>query len=497
MEAKNDSQMAMPFSCSFCDSQQFEKGSCLNCGASSLNIPSALSDRNKKKSILSRGFYYLVCAALCFLFVKNLSIISDSISLQNQKLEQAQNLVIAEPPRTTTTNSSTSVMQPLHGSSIGVPLKPNPDQIKLVSAKPTPYPMAKSTWGDKFNPDKEVPTEGFYAFYFDRTKTDKRVYRDHVEKIGLFHSYSELKGIPSNNLAAYWVGAIKLDKAEKINVVVEKGWLSARVIIDGAIVYESSRSPAGSVRISLPHSGPKSSDGSPIISLSKGVHVVEVEFINHWHTTKFNASFNRFRKKHSDSEIKQALEQNTEGNYEFQYVGVYESNDVNNNVFVSVKKRKKPIVLVLNSRKPVNWHIENSDKTDINAVVYGSYGAGSTINGYLKDTTQVLHKRGYFGNTWTERKCSCYAGIIQCEGNNVTQLQELLSKIGNGELKGVTNERSASQLRTAQIAIDGAYNYNENKRQKKLDDYSSACYAGAKPDFDNFFNDSISVNLLD
>ncbi len=361
------------------------------------------------------------------------------------------------------------------GSSIGPvtkiaprALKPNPD-LKIVKnkEKPTPYPMAKTTWGEKFNPSNQVPGEGFYAFYFDRSNPTQLVHKEHVGQIGIDYSYNEFHGINSQNFAAYWVGVITTHGKETIEVKADDGWNAFRVIIDGAVVQEHKRSPAAGPVISLRTSArraPRSPEGNPLVTLMPGDHLVEVELINHWHTTDFSATFERYAKRYKDSELKNKITSLNLGDYEFQYVSVYESDGQADTTQINVSRRNKPVVLVLNSYESVNWKINNPHNTTIAAVLHGSYKGGSTAYGDLTDTTPVLMKARHFADTWGARTCECRGGRFVCKSMGASTLKDKIQSYGNGRLGGITAEYSASYLDVPAQILDAAF---ERKNQIK------------------------------
>ena len=139
-----------------------------------------------------------------------------------------------------------------------------------------------------------------------------------VNKIDIDYIYSDFRGIHSRNFGAYWVGVITTDGTETLEVIADEGWNEFRVIIDGDIVQEHSRGSKGPAKlvkirkvqkmthrepgekvVVLPESidkvYPKSKAGNPLVKLGPGDHLIEIELLNHWHTTDFSAQFKRVR----------------------------------------------------------------------------------------------------------------------------------------------------------------------------------------------------------
>lgn len=200
------------------------------------------------------------------------------------------------------------------------PISP-PPSILALDKLPTPYSIPKSTWGAHFNPENSVPDNGFRAFYFDSSDPDQLVHTEHVEKIYIDYSWSKFHDISSQSFGAYWVGSISTDEEAVFEVIADKGHNEFRVIIDGSIVQDynalernRASDPPALLKTSKVQYGvndtpvkkvveqqasakpaPKRSKGNPRVTLLPGDHLVEIELLNHWHTTDFSAVFKRIR----------------------------------------------------------------------------------------------------------------------------------------------------------------------------------------------------------
>ncbi len=135
------------------------------------------------------------------------------------------------------------------------------------------FPKAKSTWGNTISPLKKVPKKGFYAFYLNTKKPNQIIKRETVVDIKIKYSFDEFYNIRSQDFNAYWVGNIHFSEEELISIKINQNWSKTRLIIDGHIVYSGG------------------SDKEILMSLAKGDHLIEVEYVNNWHTTKFSLSF--------------------------------------------------------------------------------------------------------------------------------------------------------------------------------------------------------------
>jgi len=195
---------------------------------------------------------------------------------------------------------------------------PSPINFIGNEQESAPFPIPETTWGEHFNPTKLVPDQGFLAFYFDSSKPTQLVHPVQVKNISIKYNGNDFRGIHSSNFGAYWVGVITTHEPETLEIIADEGWNDFRVIIDGSIVQKHSRGtgPATLAKVTtrvqqrtyrapgeeiviLPESidkqYPKSQAGNPLVSLTPGEHLIEIELLNNWHTTNFNARFKRVR----------------------------------------------------------------------------------------------------------------------------------------------------------------------------------------------------------
>ena len=160
------------------------------------------------------------------------------------------------------------------------------------------FPRAESTWGDILNPRGIIPANGYAVWYLDTGHSrqpgigdDGRprnpqpqgpelipaftpqpqhvVAREKIGSISVDYGWNELHGIPSRQFAAYWVGRIRIPQRSLYSIKNDMGWARVRVILDGYILIDGEKGKY----ISL--------------ELDSGDHLLEVEYVNAWHTTKF------------------------------------------------------------------------------------------------------------------------------------------------------------------------------------------------------------------
>ena len=88
---------------------------------------------------------------------------------------------------------------------------------------------------------------------------------------GGFHRFVAGVNIPSEQFAAYWVGRLRVPETGMYQIKGKLSWANVRVMLDRHIILDA-----------------KNSLNSKTFRLKKGEYLLEVEYENHWHTTKFH-----------------------------------------------------------------------------------------------------------------------------------------------------------------------------------------------------------------
>lgn len=123
----------------------------------------------------------------------------------------------------------------------------------------------------------EIPFGKFKAYYFDIFNPGEPKFSGIVNDIWVKSKrarrikgkYVYEYGIEPENFGAFWIGKIKLRKDSDMVIAIDSGNNQTRILIDGKEVKERK------------------------ISLPKGVHTVEVEYVNDWHTYEFYFSITK------------------------------------------------------------------------------------------------------------------------------------------------------------------------------------------------------------
>jgi len=172
------------------------------------------------------------------------------------------------------------------------------------------------------------------------------------------------------------------------------------VIIDGYVVYEGGGSH------------------SKLLSLGAGEHIVEVEYINNWHTTSFALEIGKETRIFGQTHIKEQLAGELPEKHDVYHATVYESSTKDLSLMVKIEKSRRPIVLRLSSYSAVAWEIYNPHNTEILAIVYGAYAPGSSISGDIAESVLRYPAYGRLQGANYKRsshQCRCSADGNRCE----------------------------------------------------------------------------------
>ena len=349
--------------------------------------------------------------------------------------------------------------------------KKNKNQPRKLSE----FNKAKSTWATKFNATHNVPENGFYAYYINTNNPSELIKKETVSDISINYAWDKFLGIKSEDFGGYWIGRINLQKNEIKAFAIGQSWSKTRFIIDGYIVYEGG------------------SDAEILLDLEKGSHLIEVEYINNWHTTRFSLSFMDKSQKYSMAEIKKQLVDNKLGEYDIHYAALYESASKDQSVVLNIDKKNKPIVLFLSSYRPIKWVVSNPYMATIKAIVYGGYSPGSTVVGDLGKSTLLLPSTKSFGSYTSEPTCRCTAGHFHCQGSSLLSTKNRIEQLTGHALTGFSGKYSASALKVPQIIINEKYVEDQKLNNEKIKLLRSSCAKQSDPDFEKIFNTD-SVN---
>jgi hypothetical protein len=332
------------------------------------------------------------------------------------------------------------------------------------------FPKANTTWGEKLNPSRKVPEKGFYAYYINTNTPSKIVKKEAVNDVSINYSYDKFHKINSKNFGGYWVGYINLLGDETKTIAINQSWAKTRLIIDGFVVYEGG------------------SNNELLLNLKKGRHLIEVEYVNNWHTTEFSLTFFDEIEKLSLNVIQNRLAEKDLGEYEIYTAGVYESSNKDLSVTLNIEKTPKPVVLFLSSYSPVKWNISNPHKTTIKAIIYSSYAPLATVFGDLDKSTILLYSIKRIGTYRSTNNCRCTAGTFHCgEASGVLSTKKTIEGLFGHTMTGFSGKYSASSLKVPQLVINDELIKEKKLEKQKNSALRKSCSRQINPDFEKMF----------
>jgi uncharacterized protein YecT (DUF1311 family) len=297
------------------------------------------------------------------------------------------------------------------------------------------YPVVTSTWGDRLAPGVSAPLGRFNAYYLRSGATASLIATATVDTVSINYPWDEFHKIKSEDFEGYWTGRFQYAKATPVLISVDQSWSRTRVIIDRKLIY----------------------DGSSIARVpfvfSPGVHAVEVEFINNWHTTSLNVTFEESVEPLAKSELRSRLQSLAPANTVVQVAAVYESRSQDNTLDLTLAPLQVPVILVLASHKAVHWRITNPDGVEIRAIVYGSNAPGSRVEVAQRGKVPRLLVRESLAAYDTMPRCDCAGGEFHCEGDNLAGTVQTLSSMLGFPVTGFSGQYNPAALVLPAIVV--------------------------------------------
>lgn len=345
----------------------------------------------------------------------------------------------------------------------------NPVISKLSIADEIKAPeKISSSWGQTLNPEGIIPNEGFKAIYFSRSNPDSAIYSEDVESISIKYSWSDFHGIDSQSFAAYWVGQLNFEKPTTKQISISQSWAKSRILINGNVVFDG-----------------KNSSDTIVYEFEPGQHVVEVEYINNWHTVEYKVTIQDEILSVTGDQLASYFQDSRAGDANLYYVGLYESSAKDTTVDISLPSTGKSAIVWLSSYEAIDWKINSRDK--ISAVVVAAYSPGSRVSGIGAGRVMYLQdwRHGIYGET---SQCSCAGGNFHCEQkSDLEDVAEQLSAVTGLNLSGYAVKYSAKSL-TIQSYGDDTINWMRGKKADNAD-AQEQCEGEANPDFDTMIDD--------
>lgn len=344
----------------------------------------------------------------------------------------------------------------------------------LLSTRPTQAQIAagtgdtvspdriRSTWGKALNPSNQVPAHGFRAIYFDRRSPHDVVFQESVDGIAIHYAYNEFHNIDSPNFAAYWVGRLSFSEREIKNISVSQSWAKSRIFIDGEIAFDKANT-----------------NDSFTYDFAPGEHIIEVEYINNWHTTEYKVTIQDTARIWTKDEVAAFFRTNGDRSAQVYYAGVYESGAKDTSLRLLLPQTGKPVILLLSSYEAIDWKITSPD--NVQAVVLSSYTPGSRVSGVeAKNLIQLKEWSGIYRPT---ADCSCIRGTFHCESRtDLNDIANEAQQMVGLDLAGYALKYSAEAL-SVQLYDQALRRQIEQSKAASVE-AQKACTSDPNPNFD-------------
>jgi hypothetical protein len=258
------------------------------------------------------------------------------------------------------------------------------------------------------NPNNEIPSNTFKAVYFNTNNPNVPVFTQYTDDIIVNQSYS-FKGINLKDLGAYWVGNFTFTENTTLLFNIVFSYSIAKVLIDDTIIYQTARNGSTNREI--------------LVDVEKGVHKIAVEFISNYFSPGLSVVITPERKYYNFDELKNILQLDKD-EYNIWYAGVHESTNVDDSITVTLNRSEEPVVILLQSLRPVKWNIKNPFDNNIKAIIVGGAQHGSRVIGDASPNSVYFIRRNLgsdtrFPDDFLGKKINGHAGKYGATGLEV------------------------------------------------------------------------------
>ena len=311
--------------------------------------------------------------------------------------------------------------------------------LKFTRGKLIKPEVQRKSWAEPLGATEDIPTGAFRAYYFDIFNPGQPKFSGIVEDVSVSSSGKttinstrtasiDEYGIIPENFGAFWIGSIILEEDKEMEINIDSGNSSTRILIDNKVVK-----------------------GRKIL-LKKGLHKVEIEHVNNWHTYNFSFSLNEPQTLLAYEELKGQLGDVLPRRVHTAYVGVADSKSGDNSITLNIENVDKPIFLILTSSSAINWVIEGPGAKDVKALLVSSMKSKSKIKGGIVEDIP----RFYFPmrNTYQlESKCACQ-GRYYCSSRDLFDTLDYIATITGQKINSFTGNYNAKSLVIPETIID-------------------------------------------
>lgn len=309
---------------------------------------------------------------------------------------------------------------------------------RAIQIKPE---VQRGSWAAPLRATEDIPTGAFKAYYFDIFNPGQPKFNGIVEDVSInssgrskVNSTSTARldeyGIIPENFGAFWIGKIALEEDKEMEIHIDSSNASSRVLIDDVVVKARK------------------------ISLKKGLHKIEIEHVNNWHTYGFSFTLTETQKVLAYEVLKEQLENILPKRVHTAYVGVYDSKNSDNSIILNVENVGRPIFMILSSYRAVNWVIEGPGAKDVQALLISSLKSKSKIKGNVQQEVPKIYFPMWSYTYLLESKCECQGGGYYCSSKALFDTIDYIKTITGQKINSFTGNYNAKSFMVPESIID-------------------------------------------
>ena len=347
------------------------------------------------------------------------------------------------------------------------PIPPSDDDKNEPRNTLDQYPKAESTWGDTLNPGGTVPAQGYAAYYINQKNPRQTIAQENVTSIAMNYAWDKFHGIPSERFGAYWVGRLHVPQKALYYISGDLSWAKMRVLLDKHIIIEG--------------------EGNTSLELDAGDYLLEVEYLNNWHTVGFHFAITPAVTELDEEALPAIIAaQKLPADTVTYAVGVYESASRDNHILLQAPAGDTPYILLLGSYNAVQWDISGRAPA---LVIYNVAWHSSSVRSD-GGNTPLLAWKGNIDHDLGEQKprgCSCHGGHFHCEGsgNTLGEFAERVRTMTAFPLAGYSGKYSTDALNIPEIVINAENLAASAQVQADIDAQRRSCTNKSEAGFED------------
>lgn len=304
----------------------------------------------------------------------------------------------------------------------------------------------------------DIPPTGFKAYYYSQDPNRRGVVMQIVETIALRDSKLKRNGIDVRQGSAYYLGKLNFAEPTAQKIGVHAGGTSVVIRINGQVVYSSFPKPITLTTEMLEQARRMplflSSGANPVkdfvFEFPQGDSIIEVDVANTSHSLDFKIAIQDVFEKIVRREVKERITADYLQNAAVYYYAVDESNTPDFSLDIRVPKTDGPVILVLDSNRPVDWKVNHE-----NEIAYTIVSSGSTGTRVLgRDLGETLHLNHPLRMHSETRACSCNRGFRCRDNTDLLDIAAAVKNLTGVELSGYAIDDEASFLSITRYSSD-------------------------------------------